>query len=185
MLKPMLGNKAGRIEFLGTCNPDDPTELPELPRPLAVGATKNGAQNSSLKDVFRFEKQVRVQETRTTIRIVIGDVPRPILQTNFEVLQFNSTERTTPDLVLWRIMDSAEVALKGRKVGFERITPPFRRAFLREPADGLPSFPSRIEKVTLDDALTLLATTFHGIVIYGACSTPPRYAVEFVQLPDK
>jgi hypothetical protein len=50
---------------------------------------------------------------------------------------------------------------------------------LTQPAEGLPHLPAEISNLTMDQALDMIARTWSGVVLYGACRQRGMYEVSF------
>jgi hypothetical protein len=60
-----------------------------------------------------------------------------------------------------------------------RVPPTLINEIMVQPAEGLPHLPSTMTNVTMDKALDMVARTFRGVVIYGACTEPHLYRIDF------
>jgi hypothetical protein len=60
-----------------------------------------------------------------------------------------------------------------------RIAPRTVSIGIVQPANGLAHLPEVITNIPVDRALDLVAKTFRGIVLYGFCTPPDQYEIDF------
>jgi hypothetical protein len=170
--------KAGRIYYLATCQPDDKYPIP-FPQIRVQPPSRSKAGLAAIREIFQNEKNVRVTEDRPgVISIWIGDVPDAILHTNISFLTLKPIAQYNYPIAFAAIEKSKEVRSAMLELGL-RVPPTLINEILVQPAEGLPHLPSTMTNVTMDKALDLAAITFRGVVIYGACTEPRLYRIDF------
>jgi hypothetical protein len=183
-LRPVLrsAGKAARVYYAARCydKDGDPVAFPQMQvGPPSRGKTGSGA----VREIFENDKDVTVTEDPSgMIRIMVGKVPSAILQTRIRSLTLKPTQRYNPEEAIIAIESTKDVEDAMRKLGFEKPLVIWGLQVV-EPAKGLPHLPVSMKDVTMDQALDLVAKTFRGIVVYGACAGPNGarlYFVEFV-----
>jgi len=73
-----------------------------------------------------------------------------------------------PVLAVSAIENTQEVKAAMHRLGVRPVQT-LAAQLLIQPAPGLPHLRSSIKDITVDQALDLIAETFNGIVVYGAC----------------
>jgi hypothetical protein len=179
-LWPVLdyGAKVSRIYYRGNCQPDAHfgASFPQLDvQPPSKG--RNGV--AAVRDVFRHEKHVSIKEAdRGVIRVRIGSVPDAVLRVRISNLALTPEEQYNYWPAIFRIQNAPEVqsAMQALKIRMPARTISIGIA---QPADGLPHLPGVLTNVTMDQALDLVAKTFRGIILYGFCTPPDQYEIDF------
>jgi len=179
-LWPALDNgaKVSRIYYRGKCKPDahPGASFPQLDvQPPSKG--RNGV--AAVRDVFRHEKHVSVKEADPgVIRVRIGSVPDAVLRVRLSNLVLTPEEQYNYWPAIFKIQSAPEVQSTMQEL---KIRIPARTISIgiAQPADGLPRLPGVLTNVTVDQALDLVAKTFRGIVLYGFCTPPGQYEIDF------
>jgi len=174
------GERVGRIYYRGSCqlrlDADPAASCPQL----NVQPPSNGISGvAAVRDIFRHEKDVSVKETDPgIIRIRIGSVPDAVLRVTISNLVLTPEEQYNYWLAIFKIENAPEVQSAMRDL---KIRIPVRTVSIgiAQPADGLPRLPGVLTNVTMDQALDLVAKTFKGIVLYGFCTPPDQYQIDF------
>jgi hypothetical protein len=148
-------------------NVDDPVPFPftKVRRP-SEGKTGLAA----VREIFEDDKNVRISEDETAIRIWIGQVPTEFLETKLRRLLLPPLARYNHTVAVETLRDSKEIQVATRALGIRRVSD--IGGLVTEPQKGLPHLPATMENVTVDHVLDVIASTFHEIVIYGACAEP-------------
>lgn len=185
LLEPVLlaQGKSGRVEFLGTCNALETEPLPGF-RGIAKAPRYVPARSvEQLRATFRNEPRVRISESDTTIIVSVGDVPRTLLETRIPAVSFEVRERYVPDLAMGKIEAAPTVIEAQRTLGVGHAGFPLRIVHGIDHYDPTPRVPERFVDVSFAEAQDRIASAFGGVILYGACASPRRYFVEYVELP--
>jgi len=113
------------------------------------------------------------------ISIRIGEVPDAILHTKISSLILQPRDQFSGYFAVFAIEGAQDVQNATAAFGLHEVLPTFIDILTFPPSDR-PHLPSSITNVTMDQALDLVASTFKGIVLYGACTQPPAFSIEFV-----
>jgi hypothetical protein len=171
-------DKVGRIYYLATCQPGGNYPIP-FPQIRVQPPSKSKVGLAAVREIFQNEKNVSVTEDRPgVISIWIGKVPDAILHTKISLLTLKPTAQYNYSIAFAAIENSTEVQSAMLKYGF-RVPPTLINEIMVQPAEGLPHLPSTMTNVTVDKALDVVARTFRGVVIYGACTEPRLYRIDF------
>lgn len=111
--------------------------------------------------------------------VEIGKVNKGVLETKLNSIQLNATQRYNPQLAIDKILNLATVQAAENRLELFLLPRPMDLQIV-SPAPGLPHLPAQIRSMTLDKALDMVASTFHGVVIFGVCSRWGVYDVRFV-----
>jgi hypothetical protein len=179
-LWPVLksADKAGRIYYRATCPPDEhyPLAFPQLDVEPPLGSETGLV---AVRSIFRKERDLTVTENETgIIRVRIGRVPRSILQTRITRLHLAPETQYNVLLAINAIERSPEVQSAMSKLNISVPERPYNFLVV-QPSEGLPHLPTEILNVTMDQALDMVARTWKGIVLYGACRRPGTFEVSF------
>jgi hypothetical protein len=135
--------------------------------------------------MFQNHKEITVAEESGIIRIRIGNMPDAILRTRISLIKLKPMEQYNPDPAMAAIEETKEVKTAMRRLGFQSPVV-VASGPLAVPEEEFLHLPTSIRNVTMDEALDLIAKTFKGIVIYGACARPSNgerlFRTEFVQV---
>ncbi len=170
-LRPLLkrAGRGARINYLGACQDAIPflVPLPTIP-PLAPRNSERIVD--TVRALLGHDKNVVVtQEDSRIIRIEMGRVPTAILRTRIAVLALNPKEQYDPWLAIKAIEHSDEVRTAMKTLRVELPSFDDSKSFPCRSGDESPRLPSSMNNVTVDEALDVIAETFKGIVLYGAC----------------
>jgi hypothetical protein len=83
-----------------------------------------------------------------------------------------------PQIAIGAVQNAEEVRAAMRKLNVH-VPPTVISILVQQPGEGLPHLPTRLTNVTVDEALDEVATTFEGIVLYGACTQPRLFDLDF------
>ncbi len=157
-----------RIYYRADCHAEggDPVTFPRI----AVQAPSKGKTGLvAVKEMFPKGSYVRVTEEQPgIIKIWIGNVPDAILQTKIANLPMSPIQRYNPIEAIFAIEGADAVQSAMRELGF-RLPPTGSDQIVVKPATRLPHLGRRVRDMTLDQVLDLVARTFGGAVLYGAC----------------
>lgn len=170
----------GRIYYAAACEPTDRIAPFRFPKIGVEAPTAPGIDLPTIRQMFRNDPSVKVTRNRSgLIAITVGDVDDAILKTRIGRVNFNPEyDQYTPETAVHTISDSSEIRDAERKLGFDQFLPD-EGVLLGSPEIGGPRLPSIIKDMTLDDALDLVAKTFHGVVLYAACSQQRMFWIDF------
>ena len=172
-LGPQLwaAGKVGRIYYPGFCQPT--TELQTAFPKIHLRPPPEGQVGlSAIRYIFGAEKRAAISNKEPGIvRIIIGDPPRKILSTKIAEVRFSPMDQYNADPAIGAIQEVMKYERAMRRLN---VTMPLEPTILpvTPPMAGLPHLPPVLKDVTMDRALSTrrLATTWNGIVLYGACS---------------
>ena len=170
---------AGSIYFSTKCHDKGAT----LPFPqVKVQAPSQGKTGlAAIREIFSKDKNVKViRDQSGMIRVTIGKphggvlqttIGKPqhaLLQTRIYSVKLDREEQYTPMWALLAITKSKEfdAALSKLRVGYPLT---LLSGGVNEPDKGRPHLPGSLKDMTLEQALDLVAKTFHCIILYGAC----------------
>ncbi len=180
-LWPVLerAGKVGRVYYRAICQPvqDVPIAFPKMdvePPPASARSP-----SAAVRYIFRNEKDVTIAEdSRGVVRANIGKAPSEILNTRISNLHLNPMEQYNYYEAISAIMGSMEARAAMRRLKISNPPVPVIMPEVR-PMAGLPHLPESLGEVTIDRALDSVATTFNGIVLYGACAKTRSFDITF------
>ena len=172
-------NNAGRIYYEASCPPGEMDYPLAFPRVDVQPPLKGATDLDFVRSIFRpaREKWI-VEKIGGIIRIRFGKAPDTILQTQIHRLNLQPIEQFNPLLIIDAIVNSPEV--RSAMADLHVVVP--QRVYsmiFTPPAEGLPHLPPEISSVTIDQALDMIAKTWSGVVLYGACTRTGMYEVSF------
>ena len=169
-LRPALVRSGGvaRIYYRSVCFKNGQA-LP-FPKLAVRPATNKNASLEAVRQVFANSKDVSVRQDQSgMIRITIDRQAQDILQTRIQSLRLNGDEQYNPDLAIAAILTADEVQVAMQRLGWD-LPVVVTDMGITEPAEGFAHVPPTLNKLTVDEALDLVAKTFHGIVYYATCA---------------
>jgi hypothetical protein len=150
-----------------------------FPREDVLPPLKGATDVDFVRSIFRQAKENWiVEKIGGVIRIRFGKAPDAILQTRISRLNLNPFEQFNPLLIIDAIVNSPDV--RSAMVDLHVVVP--QRAssvIVTRPAEGLAHLAPEISNVTMDQALDMIARTWSGVVLYGACTRRGMYEVSF------
>jgi hypothetical protein len=156
-------------------------------RPSAATWDQNNAYGKSgldaVRDIFLSQRNATVTEDHRIIRVRIGQVPDTIVQTRMSPMTLDTLAQYNGALAIAAIVHNQNVQDAMHKRGLSVPTLPVDM-LLAPPNSIEPHLSSAMKGVTMDQALDEVATTFKGIVFYGACRGIGRFEVSFDGSPD-
>jgi hypothetical protein len=173
-----LNNLAGRIYYNAACKPGDSYPF-TFPFVNVRPPSKDVSGLAAIREIFRNDQNVSVTEARPgVISITVGNVPSAILTTEIQILNLVPIEQYNYDVAIDVIENNNQVREAMRKFG---VSTPiiFIDELITLPAPGLPHLPPSMKNLTFDQALDEVASTFGGVVLYGACTQPRLYTINF------
>ena len=172
-------NNAGRIYYEASCPPGELDFPLPFPRVDVQPPLKGATDLDVVRSIFRQAKTNWVAEkVDGIIRIRLGKAPDAILQTRISRLNLNPIEQFNPLPIIDAIVNSPDVRTAMAEL---HVVVPQRvySMIVTPPAEGLPHLPPEISNVTIDQALDMIARTWSGVVLYGACTRTGMYEVSF------
>lgn len=158
-----------RLYYLGDCGPNDEEPIP-FPLIKVEAPSKGTTGLASVRAIFENDKNVTVTEEAGIIRIWIGKVPTEILRTKLSSLNLDPIEQYNPNQAIIAINNTKEMEAAMRSLG---LSPVWSASSSRTlPAKDLPCLPAAVKDVTVEQILDVMAKTWDGPVIYGACAVP-------------
>ena len=170
--------KAGRISYVTACQADVNYPAP-FPKINVEPPAKGVFGLAAVREIFQYDTNIEVTEKRSgLIMVKIGNAPSGILGTKISSITFWPIERYNPQLAISAIEGSEDVRAAMRKLDIHAASRVSNQGIVM-PANGLPHLLGALTKVTMDQALDLVAHTFGGIVVYAACSNSNLYTIDF------
>ena len=164
--------KAIRLYYLADCHPLKGSLVDySVPFPfIRVQPPSRGKTGlAAVREIFKNARDVTIaEEPPGIIRIWIGKVPTEILRTRIRLLTLSRQAQYDPDLAIGAIASTKEMDAAMTSLGVS-LSP--NVGGLVAPAEnGLPCLPASVKNVTVDQALDMIAKTWGGPVVYGACT---------------
>jgi hypothetical protein len=152
--------KGGRI-YYGMSECDGVRWETPFPEILVSRPSKDVADIATLRRFFANDSSVR-------IRMRFGEIPAAILQTKVADIKLSPEDQYNPELAVMKIENAPEIRVQMSKMGIHTLNLPMNM-ILRPPMPGFIHLPSILKKMTMDEALDIVATTFHGLVETAYC----------------
>jgi hypothetical protein len=164
--------KAIRLYYQAKCAPmkgslvDYSVPMPQF-RVQPPSRGKSGL--AAVRDIFNHAKGVRIAEKpEGIIRIWLGEVPTEILRTKIHRLILDRQAQYDPSFAIAAIESTKEMNAAMNSL---RLTlSPDVGGSVAPVWKGLPHLPASVNDVTVDQALDMIAKTWGGPVVYGACT---------------
>jgi hypothetical protein len=172
-------NNAGRIYYEASCPPGEADYPLAFPRIDVQPPLKGATDVDFVRGIFsQVKENWVVEKVGGIIRIRFGKAPDAILQTRISRLNLNPIQQFNPLPIIDAIVNSPDV--RSAMAELHVVVP--QRVYsmiITPPAEGLPHLPPEISNVTMDQALDMIARTWSGVVLYGACIRTSMYEVSF------
>ena len=166
--------KAIRLYYQADCQPmknslvDYSVPFPFFPL-QSPPADKTGV--AAVREIFKNAKNVTIaEEPPGIIRIWLGKVQMEILRTRISLLTLDRQAQYDPSFAIGAIETTKEVEAAKTSLGLSET--PDVGGLVAPMEDGLPSLPSSMKNITVDQALDTIAKTWGGPVVFGVCSSP-------------
>jgi len=166
--------KAIRLYYRADCQPmKDSVVDYSVPFPFfplqAPSPDKTGVE--AVREIFKNAQDVRIaEEPRGIIRIWIGKVPTEILRTRISLLTLDRQAQYDPSFAIGAIESTKELEATETSLGVREV--PNVGGLVAPAENGLPSLPASLKNLTVDEALDMIAKTWGGPVVFGACTAP-------------
>jgi hypothetical protein len=158
-----------RLYYRGDCHSNAEHPIP-FPFTEVQPPSKGTTGLAAIREIFKNDKNVTVTEEAGLIRIWIGKVPTAILQTKLSLLTLDPIGQYNPAEAIIAIKNTKEMQAALRSL---RASPVSSTSSSRAgPQQELPHLPASMRNVTVEEVLDLMAKTWDGPVIYGACEIP-------------
>jgi hypothetical protein len=181
-LWPVLkaSGKAGRVYYRGVCG-HGTSPWVAFPSIDAEEVTSGKAGLGAVRDIFRNNPSVEVSEDGAgVVDVRIGRVSDAILRTEIATLSLSPLGQYNDEFSLLDIEYTPEVQIAMRRLRIQIPEAPVLNMIVVQPDEKLVHAPALMREITMDRSLDVVATTFKGIVLYGACTQPRRYNLDFV-----
>jgi hypothetical protein len=176
-LRPVLGEKVGRVYYRGKCLQD--ASLGISFRQLAVRPAPVGESGvAAVRDMLRDEKNISVEDDSGFIRIRIGRVSDAILNIRIPRLTLGPLEQYNAWAAIWAVQNAPEVQSAMHDLHI-RTPNHVTDLILVKPADGLPHLADVVTDATVDQVLDMIVKTFRGTILYENCAPPDQYDIDF------
>jgi len=170
--------KSGRVNFPADCPPGDGDRM-VFPKIAVLPPPEGTSGLAAAQGIFRNNKDIVVREDADgIIRITIGHVSEAILHTPIARLAFDPTSQYNEVFAIASIEFSDEVQKATSDLKLRAPVKVYNYPVV-EPNERLPHLPALVLNLTMDQALNLVARTFEGIVLYGACENSNLYDVTY------
>lgn len=180
-----------RLYFHGTCDAGSESFL-RFPWVNVLSPSNKEQGVLAVQEMFKNDKNVKVSvdSSNKLVRITIGDVYTPVLDTRLPFIKLTSTARYNPDGPEGAIdaLESAapvQAAMRALRMHQE---PEFYIGLKQPSLPKSPHLPSSMSDLSLDQALDAIAKTFPGVVVYGECANhnkSRRFDIKFDWYPSK
>jgi hypothetical protein len=139
--------------------PDFKTQAPE-PRTTDLAA---------IRSVFKNSNKISIKRDRLgVVELTFGNVTTSVLQTRINSVALEPLARYNPTMALDAIGETEEVKAAMRKAKLE-FPLAVTDMFVVTPEKGRPHLPAKLDDITVEQVLDLIAKTFKGISTYGVC----------------
>ncbi len=168
---------AARVYYEAKCDPGS-QYLMDFP-PIDMRSPGQGLTGiEAIRSLFA--ENIHVEGSRHDIvRITIGSVQTSILSTKISSVRWSPIGQYNPELAALTPQGAPEVKSEMSRLKIQSPSV-YMNIILAQPAPGLIHLPTSITDVTMDRALDLVATTFHGIVLYGTCQKEGIFMTNFI-----
>jgi hypothetical protein len=180
-LVPVLNHdaKAARIYYAASCQTDE--DYPYYPYPFPKINVQPPSRDvfgvSAVRQIFQGDANIKVEETPDgIIRVRIGELHDEILRTKIPRITLTPKQQYNDWASFFAIQDSNEVQAAMHKLSGHFDSEP-GSWHVTEPDKASPHLPESLTKVTMDQALDLVAKTFKEIVLYGTCTRQRYYII--------
>lgn len=157
-----------RLYYRGRCSTRADFVIP-FPSIKVQPPPKGKTPVAAIREIFERDKNVTVREDANgIIRIWIGKMPTAILQTKISDLTLDEMAQYNPDQAIVVINNTKEVKAA---VDLLALKPAWSASSARAlPQKELPHLPAHLKDMTVEQILDLMAKTWDGPVIFGACA---------------
>jgi hypothetical protein len=175
---------AGRLYYSSNCSSAAGDIIP-FPAVVAIPAPGSTDSLDTIQHMFRENSDVVVTRAkRGLISVEIGYTANAVLKTKIHLMDFSPLQQFNPLLAIGAIENTKEMQGAMRMLGVHQILRVAAYALV-PPANGWPHLPTSVPNLNADQLLDLVATTFKGIVVYGACTPPSLIDIHFVQITNQ
>jgi hypothetical protein len=126
---------------------------------------------AAVREIFKNAEDIRIAvEPPGIIRIWIGKVPAEILRTRISLLTLDRQAQYDPSFAIGAIESTKELEAAETSRGLSLA--PNVGGLVAAAENGLPCLPASMKNITVDEALDVIAKTWGGPVVFGACTAP-------------
>lgn len=124
---------------------------------------------SGVRSIFQSYPNVVVQNIdRKLLKVNIGTSTSQVLRARIKFLKFRKFTLYNPRFVIAAIISTNEVQAAVKKEGII-IPSGILTGLINPPLSNLPHMPGELNNITFDRALSRVAETFNGVVVYTTC----------------
>jgi hypothetical protein len=159
--------KGGRIYYgISECNGVHwDTPFPEI---LINRPSKNITDVVTLRRFFAKDAGVRVSDDNGILRIRFGEIPAAILHAKIAEIDLTPEDQYNPEFAIMKIEDAPEVQAQMKALGIRTLNLPMNM-LIAPPVAGEFHLPPVMKEISMDQALDVVAATFHGLVETAYC----------------
>jgi len=177
-LWPVLksAGNVGRIYFSAYCpsGVNDPVVFPKIDVDPPVNSTFGA---TDVDRILRNTKDISVLKDANGIaRVTIGKISGSVLKTRLSKVVLDPASQYNALLAVNAIAWSKEVKIATGRLRIRLVNRPAIYGVI-QPARNLPHLPSMISNLTLDQALDVVANTFHSTILYGECANSNLFEI--------
>lgn len=165
---PIKGEQRGGRVYYGMSACDSVRWETPFPEVLIDHPTKDMVDVAALRRFFKKNARVRISDSNGIIRIRFGTIPALILKTKIAELDLSQEDQYNPELAISEIENAPEVKAQMKRLGISTLNLPMN-LLIAPPTPGAFHLPSVMKNVSMDEALDVVATTFHGLVETAYC----------------
>jgi hypothetical protein len=158
----------GRLNYTTDCHAKDgyPMPFPDIRTQTAESGMRGLA---AVRSVFRNNRQVSIKrDPSRVIEMTFGNPSTSLLQTRIHSVTLEPLARYNPTMALDAIGETKEVKVAMHKGGLE-FPLIVTDMWVVTPEKGRPHLPAKLEDITVERALDLIAKTFRGVATFGIC----------------
>lgn len=171
--------KSARIYYGGDCQvPDNNTNLMPQPSLRFNANTKDVNDLEALTRALANNDNLSIVERGDIIGLYINYEREKFLDTEIADVSFSVEEQYNANLALSAIAEDGALQAAEEVFGKQHMALLLIEG-VRQPTEGYPHLPPSISNVSFDEALDVVAKTFHGIVFYETCGPTSNYKVLF------
>jgi hypothetical protein len=171
----------GRIDYLAPCQKwhVDPDVVQHLPFPIVIVRRPSHRETlAAVHDIFSGNSDIKIKSENNRIDVLIGRPSETLLRTRISSVKFSREEQYDPNFAIGAILQTPELISAMAKLKMRQMVT-FEDRVTGYPPNDAPHLESSMSDITVGQAFDTIAATFNGIVLYGACSEPHVFDVEF------
>jgi hypothetical protein len=165
---PLKGEQKGGRIYYGMSECEGVRWETPFPEILINRPSKDITDAATLRRFFAKDASVRISNDNGIIRIRFGEIPAAVLETKIAEIKLSPEDQYNPELAVRKIENSPEVRSQMDRMGIRTLDLPMNM-IIAPPTPGSFHLPSVLREMTMDEALDVVAVTFHGLVETGYC----------------